>query len=158
MYIAGRYGLFTIVISPLVALMNDMVGSLKLKNYKAVEKITGETSQVEREKIMSDIAEGRCHMLFVAPELLLARSSIEQLIGDRTIGMIVVDEAHIVTTWGKQFRPDYWFLGAHIAKLRKHQTRDKGRSFVIAAFIATAVYGGIENMYQHRSDDERLRR
>lgn len=156
MYLAQRYGLFTIVISPLVALMNDMVGSLKLKNYKAVEKITSETSQVEREKIMSDIADGRCHMLFVAPELLLARSSVEQLIGDRTIGMIVVDEAHIVTTWGKQFRPDYWFLGAHISKLRKRQTRDKGRSFIIAAFTATAIYGGIENMYDETNKSLQL--
>ena len=151
-YLAQRYGLFTIVISPLVALMNDMVGSLKLKEYHSVERMTGETSQVEREKIMSDIANGSCHMLFIAPEMLLARSGVEQLIGERTIGMIVIDEAHIVTTWGKQFRPDYWFLGAHIAKLRKRQLQNKGRSFIIAAFTATAIWRGIEDMYSETRD------
>ena len=152
MYLAEHHGLFTIVISPLVALMNDMVGSLKLKKYPAAETMTSETSQVEREKIMNDIAEGKCHMLFIAPEMLLARSSVEQLIGDRTIGMIVIDEAHIVTTWGKQFRPDYWFLGAHIAKLRKRQLQNKGRSFIIAAFTATAIYRGVEDMYAETRD------
>ena len=50
------------------------------------------------------------NILYISPETLLSRSDVEQLIGNRTIGMIVIDEAHIVTTWGKQFRPDYWYL------------------------------------------------
>ena len=61
--------------------------------------------------------------------------------------MIVIDEAHIVTTWGKQFRPDYWYLGDHIRKLRKKQIKSKERSFVIATFTATAIYHGLEDMY-----------
>lgn len=61
--------------------------------------------------------DGKLHILYLSPETLLARSSIDQLIGkDRKIGMIIIDEAHIVTTWGKQFRPDYWYLGEHIRK------------------------------------------
>ena len=41
-------------------------------------------------------------------------------IGDRRIGLIVVDEAHTVTTWGKEFRVDYWFLGRHLDNLKKN--------------------------------------
>ena len=145
-------GLFTIVISPLVALMNDMVGNLKLKDYEAAATITGETSQIIRDEIKRDIANGKYHMLYIAPEMLLSRSSVEQLIGNRTIGMIVIDEAHIVTTWGKQFRPDYWFLGDHIRRLRKTQRQEKGRSFIIATFTATAIYHGLEDMYSETRD------
>ena len=145
-------GLFTIIISPLVALMNDMVGNLKFKNYDAATTITGDTSQILRDEIKRDIAIGKYHMLYIAPEMLLSRSSVEQLIGNRTIGMIVIDEAHIVTTWGKQFRPDYWFLGDHIDRLRKKQRKEKNRSFVIAAFTATAIYHGLEDMYTETRD------
>ena len=145
-------GLFTIIISPLVALMNDMVGNLKFKNYDAATTITGETSQILRDEIKRDIAIGKYHMLYIAPEMLLSRSSVEQLIGNRTIGMIVIDEAHIVTTWGKQFRPDYWFLGDHIDRLRKKQRKEKNRSFITAAFTATAIYHGLEDMYTETRD------
>ena len=64
--------------------------------------------------------------------------------------MLVIDEAHIVTTWGKQFRPDYWYLGDYVSKLR--QTRD----FVIATFTATAIYGGLENMYVETKQSLRM--
>ena len=56
--------------------------------------------------------------------------------------MVVIDEAHIVTTWGREFRPDYWYLGDHIKKLRKKYP------FIIATFTATAIYGNKkDNMY-----------
>ncbi|MGI6424607.1 MAG: helicase-related protein [Tepidanaerobacteraceae bacterium] len=73
---------------------------------------------------------------------------MEQIIGDRTLGLMIIDEAHIVTTWGKQFRPDYWYLGDHLGKIKKLQLYKKGMGFVIATFTATAIYGGIENMYE----------
>lgn len=62
-----------------------------------------------------------CQTVYLSPESLLSRSDISDLIGDRAIGLLIVDEAHIVTTWGKQFRPDYWFLGDYVNKLRKQQ-------------------------------------
>ena len=62
-----------------------------------------------------------CQTVYLSPESLLSRSDISDLIGDRAIGLLIMDEAHIVTTWGKQFRPDYWFLGDYVNKLRKQQ-------------------------------------
>lgn len=105
---------------------------------------------------MEDIKEGKCHILYLSPESLLARSDISQIIGDRKIGMIVIDEAHIVTTWGKQFRPDYWYLGDYIKKLRKKQTIEH-HPFLIATFTATAIYGGEEDMYKETLNSLNMR-
>lgn len=146
-YLAENYNLLTIVISPLIGLMNDQVKNLELKNYSAAKTINSDISPVIKQDIIERVGVGQYHILYISPETLLSRSDVEQLIGDRTIGMIVIDEAHIVTTWGKQFRPDYWYLGDHIRKLRKNQIKTKNRSFVIATFTATAIYHGVEDMY-----------
>ncbi|MBS6194494.1 MAG: ATP-dependent DNA helicase RecQ [Clostridiales bacterium] len=146
-YMAEQYNLLTIVISPLIGLMNDQVKNLELKNYKYAKTINSDISPIIKQDIIDKVAEGKIHILYISPETLLSRSDIEQLIGDRTIGMIVIDEAHIVTTWGKQFRPDYWYLGDHIRKLRKKQIDNKNQSFVVATFTATAIYHGVEDMY-----------
>lgn len=146
-YLAENHGLLTIVISPLIGLMKDQVDNLEVKNYKYAETINSDISPIVKESILEKVIEERCHILYMSPETLLSRSAVEQLIGNRTIGMIVVDEAHIVTTWGKQFRPDYWYLGDYIKKLRKNQMKSKNRSFVIATFTATAIYHGVEDMY-----------
>ena len=146
-YLAEKYNLLTIVISPLIGLMNDQVKNLELKNYQHAKTINSDISPIIKQDIIDKVADGQYDILYISPETLLSRSDVEQLIGDRTIGMIVIDEAHIVTTWGKQFRPDYWYLGDHIRKLRKKQIKSKDRSFVIATFTATAIYRGVEDMY-----------
>ncbi|MBR4151698.1 MAG: ATP-dependent DNA helicase RecQ [Selenomonadaceae bacterium] len=146
-YLAEKYKLLTIVISPLIGLMNDQVKNLTLKNYRQAETINSDISPILKDQIVEKIAAGECDILYLSPETLLSRSDVEQLIGDRTIGLVVIDEAHIVTTWGKQFRPDYWYLGDHIRKLRKIQSNRKGHSFIIATFTATAIYRGVEDMY-----------
>ena len=146
-YLAEKYNLLTIVISPLIGLMNDQVKNLEVKNYSFAKTINSDISPIVKQEIISKVSEGEYHILYLSPETLLSRSAVEELIGDRTIGMIVVDEAHIVTTWGKQFRPDYWYLGDHIRKLRKRQMETKGRAFVIGTFTATAIYHGVEDMY-----------
>lgn len=148
-YLAEKYNLLTIVISPLIGLMNDQVKNLELKNYSYAKTINSDISPIVKQEIMDKVAASEYHILYISPETLLSRSDVEQLIGDRTIGMIVIDEAHIVTTWGKQFRPDYWYLGDHIKRLRKTQLENdkKRQGFVIATFTATAIYHGLEDMY-----------
>lgn len=146
-YLAEKFELLTIVISPLIGLMNDQVKNLELKNYNHAKTINSDISPIIKQDIIDKVSDGQYHILYISPETLLSRSDVEQLIGERTIGMIVIDEAHIVTTWGKQFRPDYWYLGDHIRKLRKKQIETKQRSFVIATFTATAIYHGLEDMY-----------
>lgn len=147
-YLAEKYNLFTIVISPLIGLMQDQVLGLSGKGYKYSRTINSDISPIKKQEIIDDISENQCHILYLSPESLMSKSDLIQLIGNRKLGLIVIDEAHIVTTWGKQFRPDYWYLGDHITKLRKSQLKREGMQFVIATFTATAIYGGIENMYQ----------
>ena len=150
MYLAEKYNLVTIVITPLIGLMNDQVQALNDRGYYGARTINSDISPVIKEEILEEVANGECNILYLSPESLLSRSDITQLIGSRRIGMIIVDEAHIVTTWGKQFRPDYWYLGDYISKLRTTQAKaeENPMSFVIATFTATAIYGGKEDMYK----------
>lgn len=150
--------LLTIVISPLIGLMKDQVNNLNLINYKYARTINSDINPIKKQEIINDIMYNKCNILYISPETLLSRSNIEQLIGSRKLGLVVIDEAHIVTTWGKQFRPDYWYLGDHLNKLKKHQmeSEEKGTGFVIATFTATSIYGGIENMYQETIESMKM--
>ncbi|PWT28759.1 helicase-related protein [Butyrivibrio fibrisolvens] len=150
MYLAEKYNLVTIVVTPLIGLMNDQVQALEDKGYHGARTINSDISPIIKEEILEQVKNGEVSILYLSPESLLGRSGIESLIGSRKIGMIIVDEAHIVTTWGKQFRPDYWYLGDHVSKLRTAQGKaeENPMSFVIATFTATAIYGGHEDMYK----------
>lgn len=144
-------GLLTLVVSPLIALMNDQVGSLRDKGVEIAATINSSISLAEREEIIAKVRDGQVSVVYLSPESLLSRSDIADLIGTRIIGLLVVDEAHIVTTWGKAFRPDYWYLGNYVQRLRKDQ------KFPIATFTATAIYKGPEDMYSETRDSLGMR-
>ncbi|WP_086428548.1 DEAD/DEAH box helicase [Staphylococcus cornubiensis] len=131
----------TLVISPLIGLMNDQVENMRSKGINSSATINSNTPPYEKENIIEGIQNQRIDVLYLSPETLQARSDIKMLIGDRNIGVVIIDEAHIVTTWGKSFRADYWYLGIYLAKLRKEY------KFPIVTFTATAIYGGREDMY-----------
>ena len=158
-YLAEKYdNLLTIVISPLIGLMKDQVNNLELINYKFARTINSDITPIQKQEIINDIADKKCNILYISPETLLSRSDVDALIGDRKLGLVVIDEAHIVTTWGKQFRPDYWYLGDHLNKIKKNQMKkeNKGIGFVIATFTATSIYGGIENMYEETLESMKM--
>lgn len=156
-YLAEKYELFTIVISPLIGLMKDQVDNLERRNYPYVRTINSEISPIEKDDIIREIENKECHILYLSPESLLGKSDLDAIIGNRKLGLFVIDEAHIVTTWGKQFRPDYWYLGDYINKARKSQLEKKQLNFTIATFTATAIYGGVEDMYQETVQSLKLR-
>ena len=133
-YLAEKYKCLTIVISPLVALMNDQVDNL-VGNYKGIATLNGNIPPTQKEDIIQKIKDGQVNILYLAPELLLSYS-ITSFIGDRRIGLFVVDEAHTVTTWGRDFRVDYWFLGDYLRQAK----RVLKYSFPIFALTATAVW------------------
>lgn len=144
LYLAEKYvndKPLTLVISPLIGLMNDQVDNMRRKGVSSSATINGDTPPFEKEKILERVQNQEVDVLYLSPETLQARSDIKMLIGDRNIGVVIIDEAHIVTTWGKSFRADYWYLGIYLAKLRKEY------KFPIVTFTATAIYGGREDMY-----------
>ncbi len=147
-YTAEKFGSLTIVISPLVELMNDQVENLEKRGYYRAARINSDISPFEKQEIIKNIDEKNIDILYLSPEALLSYS-IESIIGSRDISMIIVDEAHIVTTWGQGFRPDYWYLGSYFEKMRKARYKNgrldttfKTYRFPICTFTATAVYGG----------------
>lgn len=144
LYLAEKYSgnkPLTLVISPLIGLMNDQVENMRRKGVHSSATINGNTPPYEKENILEKVQSQEIDVLYLSPETLQARSDIRMLIGDRRIGVVIIDEAHIVTTWGKSFRADYWYLGIYLAKLRKEY------KFPIVTFTATAIYGGQEDMY-----------
>lgn len=145
-YLAKKYKKLIIIIEPLKGLQLDQQKELEKNGYKKSAYLNSDiATMVEREKIVADVKNEKIDILYVSPETLLSHS-IESLIGDREIGLVIVDEAHIVTTWGVGFRPDYWYLGSYLNKMRTH--RDKAgknkryHDFPIFACTATAVNGG----------------
>ena len=147
-YLANKFNYLTIIITPLIELMNDQVRNLHERGYYAAERLNSSINAIEKQNIVKKIDKGEINLLYLAPETLLSYS-IDQLIGSRNIGLVIIDEAHIVSTWGKGFRPDYWYLGTYLDKLRKFRNyrgmKEKDKKiycFPICTFTATAVFGG----------------
>jgi len=102
----------TIVVSPLIALMQDQVSALQQLGIKAAY-LNSTLSSNEQSAIIRRIHEEELDLLYVAPERLLQESTVQRLIGKR-ISLIAIDEAHCVSQWGHDFRADY--LGLHVLK------------------------------------------
>lgn len=149
-YLAKKYHKLTIVIEPVKALMQDQKDRLNSNGFKRVETFNSDLiSQIEKEAVLEKIKSGEVDLLYLSPETLLSYS-IETIIGEREIGLLIVDEAHIVTTWGIGFRPDYWYLGGYINRLRNQIQTTRGIKrktyhFPICAFTATAINGGVDD-------------
>lgn len=116
----------TVVISPLIALMRDQVRSLREAGVEAGALTSGNTEE-ETEAVFAAIDAGRLKLLYIAPERLAGSGTLALLRRAKT-GLIAVDEAHCVSQWGHDFRPDYLRIG----DLRR------ALDVPLAAFTATA--------------------
>ena len=108
-------GALTVVISPLVALMADQVKSMHREGIRCVTTINGLISMPERAEAFAQLRFGDAGIVLVAPEQLRNRSFREAIAG-RRIGAWVIDEAHCLSKWGHDFRPDYRYVARYIAE------------------------------------------
>ncbi len=123
--VAGRVD---IVVSPLISLMKDQVDSLKVNGYPATALHSG-LSQDEQRHEVSEILAGKKRLIFVAPERLLTPWFMG-LIERARVSAFAIDEAHCISQWGHDFRPEY-------RRLTQLKERFPGAS--IHAFTATAT-------------------
>jgi ATP-dependent DNA helicase RecQ len=130
-----RRGVLTIVLSPLQALMKDQVdGLVRRTGTPFAAALYGLLTPPERSDVLRRVRLGDVALLYVSPEQLRNRSFAEA-VAQREIGCWVFDEAHCLSKWGHDFRPDYLYAGRFIREFSKKQGSEVPP---IACFTATA--------------------
>ena len=110
-----KTGSLTVVISPLVALMADQVAGLEKVGIGSCITVNSLLSMPERKNALDRIRLGEASILIISPEQLRSRS-LRSAIEQRQIGGWVLDEAHCLSKWGHDFRPDYRYIGRFIKR------------------------------------------
>lgn len=147
-----RNGGLTIIVSPLQSLMKDQLDGLEKKGATCAAMLNGLVEVVERAQILDKIALGDIGILFVAPEQFRNTSFINA-ISQRQINGWVFDEAHCLSKWGHDFRPDYLYAVKFIAE----HSKNNGTVAPVSCFTATAkpdVLADITNHFREEAGIE----
>ncbi len=128
--ILGQRGGVTLVVSPLIALMKDQVDALTARGVPAAA-LTSAASAEQQRDILDGMRAGLFTLVYVAPERFRSPRFVDALraLGDR-LALVAIDEAHCISEWGHDFRPDYRRIGEMVRDLRPPR---------LAAFTATAT-------------------
>src|SRR6188508_2502041 len=120
-----------VVVSPLISLMKDQVDTLVGNGVPASCFHSALTSD-DKSRVSAGIRDGRFRLLYVAPERLVGdgSESFASLVGRRPVSFVAVDEAHCISQWGHDFRPEYRQLAL---------LRDRWPGVSLHAFTATAT-------------------
>ena len=126
----------TLVVSPLVALMENQVQELRDRNLPAA-LLHSQLPTQQRRQIMQSLQQNKLRLLYLSPETLLSKPVWEIIIQPQLqINGLILDEAHCLVQWGDTFRPAYRRLGAVRSALLK--AKPENSKIAIAAFTATA--------------------
>jgi len=138
---------FTIVISPLQALMEDQVKGLEEKGFIFSTFINGNITASERRERLDELRNGGKDLLFISPEQLRSLS-IRSLLEERLPSLIVFDEAHCISQWGHDFRPDYRYAPKFIVELYQEQKRDLPLMAFLTATATLDVRSDIKKLFE----------
>jgi ATP-dependent DNA helicase RecQ len=127
----------TVVVSPLLALQEDQTARLESYGHQTVaRRVSSAETKREREQALTDASEGHVEFLYLAPEQL-ANAEVRAAVQDLRPTLVAVDEAHCVSSWGHDFRPDYLRLGELLGGL------DQARIIALTATAAPPVRADI---------------
>src|SRR5687767_12032622 len=129
-YSDGRTGL-ALVVSPLISLMKDQVDGLRADGV-AASYLNSTLRPHERDEVLASVRADRCRLLYVSPERIVGEGSVplRRMLQQARLRFIAVDEAHCISQWGHDFRPEYRQLG---------RLRDDFPDVAMHAFTATAT-------------------
>ena len=142
-----KSGALTVVISPLVALMADQVAGLEARGIGSCVTVNGLLSMPERADALDRVRLGDASILLISPEQLRARS-LRRALDQREIGGWVLDEAHCLSRWGHDFRPDYRYVGRFI-----REKAGTGPEPAVLCLTATAKPDVTEDIARHFRDE-----
>src|SRR4030081_1648352 len=120
-----------LVVSPLISLMKDQVDGLRVDGV-AASYLNSTLLPHERDEVLASVREDRCRLLYVSPERIVGEGSqsLRRMLGQAGLRFIAIDEAHCISQWGHDFRPEYRQLG---------RLRDDFPGVSFHAFTATAT-------------------
>ena len=127
-----KTGALTVVISPLVALMEDQVRGLESSGISSCKSVNSMLSMPERADVLDKVRLGEVSILIISPEQLRS-STVRKVLAQREICMWVLDEAHCISKWGHDFRPDYRYIARFI-----HEQSSDSPTAPILCLTATA--------------------
>jgi ATP-dependent DNA helicase RecQ len=122
-----------VVVSPLIALMKDQVDALRARGI-AADAYNSSLGADERRRAVGALREGRTRLLYIAPERMQAEGFMGML-SQVPVSLLAIDEAHCISHWGHDFRPDY----ARLGELRRLLRGPEGRGVPVLALTATAT-------------------
>jgi ATP-dependent DNA helicase RecQ len=141
-----RHKALTVVISPLQALMADQVADLEQAGFFFATFINGNLSAAERRQRLEELRFGSKGLLYISPEQLRSMS-IRALLEQRPPVLWVIDEAHCVSQWGHDFRPDYRYIPKFIRELYKERQLAMPLLALMTATATVAVVEDIKELF-----------
>ena len=136
----------TVVVSPLQALMADQVVDLDSKGFDFATFINGNLEAFERSQRLEQIREGSKGLLYISPEQLRS-PGIRALLQERPPALWVIDEAHCVSQWGHDFRPDYRYIPKFIQELYRERQLPSPLMALLTATATVQVRDDIKQLF-----------
>jgi ATP-dependent DNA helicase RecQ len=128
----------TIVVSPLIALQKDQVESIDEKNLPEAAVVNSTQRAAEKRQAFQKLQDSELEFLFLSPEQFQNAETFAKVLASPP-SLFVVDEAHCLSEWGHDFRPDYAHLGAMLEKIAKTSPRGRPRVLALTATAAPPV-------------------